>query len=870
MYWSSLGTTANPAAYQAANAATGYAVGHTPAAGTYTAQRAPSTYESAAAAGYPTATSHASASYATPSTTYEYGYTAQRPNPPVAAAAAAAAAVYDASKSYYTQPAAAAAAAAATAATSYTAGDTQYQAATPQRTSTAAAAKGSFSGAAYSSVAQPAYTNFPAAQAGKGPYAQANLGAATAAATGAAAVAAPVKAGGWATKKGPFAQDRSRRHYNNGSKAAPRPQQLHYCDVCKISCAGPQTYREHLEGQKHKKKEQSVKVGPTPSRLGASLRCELCDVTCTGADAYAAHIRGAKHQKVVKLHQKLGKPIPSDDPVLVGNKPSTATTATTSTATTAKASTSAGVKKEAEAGSSTASKEETLAELKEKDVEPVGMEYIELMEYTAHGERKVMSFNCKLCDCRFNDPNAKEMHMKGRRHRLQYKKKVNPSLQVEAKTSNKQRKIQEDKLRRFQNMMGPGFERRGPRFGDEEERMERRRMEEEMEYHDWFFPRPPMGPRPPFMPHMGPMMPIRHTSDDRHVMAKHQSIYPSEDQLAVVQRVVSHTEKALKLVSDQLAELDNPVKTEGTDGKSEDNGSRVLKGVMRVGILAKGLLLKEDENVRLVVLCAEKPSRSLLDRVADAMPQHLNTLSGDSATYSVIRIVEEAAVQVVHESLRVTVTLTSPVMRDPKAQEGQSGTGSQPKDAPDVLDKVKCLEALAALRHAKWFQARANGLQSCVVVIRILREFCQRNSQWSVLSSWALELMVEKVLASANGPLSPGDGLRRVFEAVSSGLLLPGSPGLYDPCEKEPTDAAGRLTSQEREEMTASAQHMLRCIAFRQVHSVLAMDPLPAPKFRGPQRFPRKRRRDDGAEAEGTEGKKEKKEEPSEVAMETK
>ena len=52
-------------------------------------------------------------------------------------------------------------------------------------------------------------------------------------------------------------------------------------------------------------------------------------------------------------------------------------------------------------------------------------------------------------------------------------------------------------------MMGPGFERRGPRFGDEEER-----MEEEMEYHDWFFPRPPMGPRPPFMPHMGPMMPV--------------------------------------------------------------------------------------------------------------------------------------------------------------------------------------------------------------------------------------------------------------------------------------------------------------------------------------------------------------------------
>lgn len=39
----------------------------------------------------------------------------------------------------------------------------------------------------------------------------------------------------------------------------PKPQQLHYCEVCKISCAGPQTYKEHLEGQKHRKKEAANK-----------------------------------------------------------------------------------------------------------------------------------------------------------------------------------------------------------------------------------------------------------------------------------------------------------------------------------------------------------------------------------------------------------------------------------------------------------------------------------------------------------------------------------------------------------------------------------------------------------------------------------
>lgn len=69
------------------------------------------------------------------------------------------------------------------------------------------------------------------------------------------------------------------------------------------------TYKEHLEGQKHKKKEAALKVsqssGSSASGGGVlarnaqnQLRCELCDVSCTGADAYAAHIRGAKHQKV--------------------------------------------------------------------------------------------------------------------------------------------------------------------------------------------------------------------------------------------------------------------------------------------------------------------------------------------------------------------------------------------------------------------------------------------------------------------------------------------------------------------------------------------------------------------------------------------
>lgn len=43
-------------------------------------------------------------------------------------------------------------------------------------------------------------------------------------------------------------------------------------------------------------------------------------------------------------------------------------------------------------------------------------------------------------------------------------------------------------------------------------------------------------------------------NDDRHVMAKHSSVYPTQEELEAVQNMVSHTERALKAVSDWIDE----------------------------------------------------------------------------------------------------------------------------------------------------------------------------------------------------------------------------------------------------------------------------------------------------------------------------
>lgn len=58
-----------------------------------------------------------------------------------------------------------------------------------------------------------------------------------------------------------------------------------------------------------------------------------------------------------------------------------------------------------------------------------------------------MIYHCKMCDCTFNDDLAKELHLKGRRHRLNYKKNYDPSLKVEVQPS-KREKIAEQKARR--------------------------------------------------------------------------------------------------------------------------------------------------------------------------------------------------------------------------------------------------------------------------------------------------------------------------------------------------------------------------------------------------------------------------------------
>ena len=166
--------------------------------------------------------------------------------------------------------------------------------------------------------------------------------------------------------------------------------------------------------------------------------------------------------KTIKLHQKLGKPIPpealevpaavqqaqaatagpsfpqatviSAPPLLNVNRP--LQQQNPQVISTVLGATDSGAGDTAENDASQDDKDD---DEDSSNVEPVGREYID-----TRLEGKILSFYCKLCECQFNDPNAKDMHMKGRRHRLAYKKKVNPNLKVDMKGPLKGRQNQRE------------------------------------------------------------------------------------------------------------------------------------------------------------------------------------------------------------------------------------------------------------------------------------------------------------------------------------------------------------------------------------------------------------------------------------------
>ena len=326
---------------------------------------------------------------------------------------------------------------------------------------------------------------------------------------------------------------------------------------------------------------------------------------------------------------------------------------------------------------------------------------------------------------------------------------------------------------------------------------------------------PPMrfpGPFPPMMMgFMGPpqhMPPQKLKRGDYHVIEKHKTVYPAEGTLAAILGIADRTQKALEKSTEVL-------------NKADDFNNKLLGGA-KVGGLAKGTLLSTDTLVNLVVMCRDFPTRTQLRRLTEEVEKELKDEQGDKDEAFVTLMEgqggfcvtittkpakkeakEEGATEETGEAkgkkeeedegpktYTVVVTLSSIKVRaieeaNKKKEEGEkegekdeakkdeeeedkNGDEMETEDnllaVADRLPKDSCLWALSEIRHAKWFDARAACLTSCVECIRVVKEMARREREWSVLNDWAIELLVQKAVETANWELTPSRSLMRVME----------------------------------------------------------------------------------------------------------
>uniref|UniRef100_A0A7E4W9L6 DZF domain-containing protein n=1 Tax=Panagrellus redivivus TaxID=6233 RepID=A0A7E4W9L6_PANRE len=599
------------------------------------------------------------------------------------------------------------------------------------------------------------------------------------------------------------------------------PPKSIYCETCKISCAGPVAHREHLAGKAHKKKLALINGENKQSlpRAKTTYRCDVCEIMCTGKDTYDAHVRGSKHQKTLQTLKRLGKPIPTTDPTIIPPKDSSSPNAVpigtvdipaVPTTLPAAPKKIVGVTGSKFVGgstlNSTSNGESTVMTESANDdgdveVKPVGEEYVDA-KYGPGG--RLIEYHCRLCECSFTDPNAKAIHTKGRRHRTSYKQKVDPTLKVEVKGS-----------------VARSHAKRSQKFGDEGANG---------------------APAANFFNNSGPnhqwvdvdnsvFAANNQSVDDTHIIAKYNEIQISMEEYESVNRLVDIIEAALKVVSDKLVDtdFDKPSTAEiepKAEPASEDDApepgeakDRVLKGLMRVGLLANNLLMKEDTTVDVVVLCVKIPTTYGLDKIVALLPECIDKTHADKLTITPDADKASIAVKIEGFTHTVNVSLTSGLVRPFEGRP--DNTEGLPES---VLPLAPMLNALAELRHANWYNNRAAPLAAMSMTMVILRDIRQRVITWEPLTTFMLSMLVQNVLESFGYPMTPGDALRRVFEAISSGLLLSKRPILYDPCEKDKVDVFGALTFQQREDITSSAQHALRLIIFEQIDKVLDMD----------------------------------------------
>ncbi|KAF7633220.1 DZF domain-containing protein [Meloidogyne graminicola] len=303
------------------------------------------------------------------------------------------------------------------------------------------------------------------------------------------------------------------------------------------------------------------------------------------------------------------------------------------------------------------------------------------------------------------------------------------------------------------------------------------------------------------------------------------------DQISLNKIQKESIEQLVLLIEDTLFNVSRIIEEQQSTNSLngiKNSANRLLRGIMRIGLLANNLLLKNDKRAHLTVLCSTIPTTDMLSQITEIF-SHLVKKGEQTLTHrghiSVTESVNEAAFLVSQGGIPMSICVYFTCSNIRQWSPGDLNYYSY-NIPTNALPQQACLQALAEMRRTKFYQVKCTQYEWMNGVVKIVREFSNRIPAWSPLGDWIIILLVEKVFSLNQSEQQPGPSaaLTSLFKAISDEIILAPGSKLFDPCEKIPTDVLASITSFERKQLFGSARYALRRINKNQISELLALE----------------------------------------------
>uniref|UniRef100_A0A8C1IAH9 Interleukin enhancer binding factor 2 n=1 Tax=Cyprinus carpio TaxID=7962 RepID=A0A8C1IAH9_CYPCA len=264
-----------------------------------------------------------------------------------------------------------------------------------------------------------------------------------------------------------------------------------------------------------------------------------------------------------------------------------------------------------------------------------------------------------------------------------------------------------------------------------------------------------------------------------------------------------------------------------------------IEEVRQVGSYKKGTMTTGHNVADLVVILKILPT---LEAVAALGNKVVDTLRTQDPSEVLSMLTNETGFEIssADATVKILITTVPPNLR---------------KLDPELHLDIKVLQsALAAIRHARWFEENAS--QSTVkVLIRLLKDLRVRFAGFEPLTPWILDLLVGIIfevkllsnlfcttpvdlpvmLLSSQGhsavmnnpsrqPLPLNVAYRRCLQMLAAGLFLPGSVGITDPCESGNFRVHTVMTLEQQDMVCFTAQTLVRVLSHGGYRKILGLE----------------------------------------------